>query len=265
MTGRYTDLHLHLLPNVDDGPRSWEEVTKLAQGIVDDGVFQTAVTPHFNCWNPDLLSNRAELADHMARLRAHLSEAGIPLEIFPGAEHFLTPEIVEQIGRNEAPLLGPGPYILVELPFNNRPLYAEDVLYQIQLAGLRPVLAHPERYSWVQANPDAVGPMLSSEIVLQLTAASLSGHYGGRIKKTAERLLESGAYQLVGSDKHHPQQSRDLSDMESNVRALTDDNVANLLFEENPRRVLRGEPVLPVPAVERPAGKKGLFGLFRDQ
>lgn len=260
---QYIDLHLHLIPNVDDGPKSEEETVELAKALVDDGVRRTAVTPHFNCWNPDLIPTASVLAQKVEELRRLLSDADVALEVLPGAEHFLTPELVDLVRRGEAPSLAAGPYILVELPFHERPLYADEILYQIGLAGLSPVLAHPERYSWVQTDPTATLGMVDRGIVLQCTAAGLSGYYGSRVKKTAETLLYRGAYGVVGSDLHHPGQSRLLSQMEATVVEIGGADVAQVLFVENPERVLAGEPLLPVPGVVREEPKKRLFGLFR--
>lgn len=230
--------------------------------IVADGVYQTAVTPHFSTWNPDLIATVATLSERLDHLRHRLIGEGIALELFPGAEHFLTPELVELVKAGDAPLLGPGPYILVELPFNDRPLYADDVLYQLAMAGVQPVLAHPERYSWVQADPSAIETVADRGIILQLTSASITGHYGNRIRKTGEQILSRGLYGLVGSDLHRPGQPRTLSRMEEAVTEIAGPEAARVLFEENPRRVLRGDVLMHVPVVERENMRRGLFRLF---
>lgn len=261
MTG-YIDLHLHLIPGVDDGTADDAEAVELARTLVSDGVSAVCVTPHFNAWNPERLPASEDLMERVAHLRQVLREADVPLEVLPGAEHFLTPELVTMVEAHTAPLLASGPYILVEMPFNNRPLYGDDVMFSLALSGVTPVLAHPERYSWVQKEPLAVQTLVDRGIILQLTAASLQGHYGGRVKKTAEYLLSKGAYGLVGSDLHHPGQPRLLSEMEANVVSITDQGTADRLFRENPVRVLHGEPLLPAPYVDYEEPKRGLFGLF---
>lgn len=258
----FKDLHLHLIPNVDDGPQSDEESIELARVIVSSGVTEVAVTPHFNAWNPEMLSSKAEVDERVAALRSTLTEADVSLVVHSGAEHFLTPDLLELVRAGDAPTLGPGPYILVELPFDSRPLYADDVLYQLQLAGLDPVLAHPERYSWVQTDPGAVEPLVARGVVLQLTAGSLAGQYGGRIKRTAEQLLSRGHYSLVGSDLHRPGQPRLLSDMARSVMEFAGIDVARVLFQENAGRVLRGEPLLSVPGRGELEPKKRRFGIF---
>jgi protein-tyrosine phosphatase len=260
--GRYIDLHLHLLPKVDDGPASDEESVELARLIVSTGVGDATVTPHFNAWNPNVLSSKAELEDRVVQLRTLLSEHDIPLNVFPGAEHFLTPELLTQVREGTAPLLASGPYVLVELPFDNRPLYADELLYQLGLEGVQPVLAHPERYRWAHDAPDLLEAFTSRGTVLQLTAGSLLGGYGSRVKKVADYLLRNRYYSLVGSDLHHPGQERLLPVMETAVAQAVGIEAADVLFGDNPARVLEGKPLLEVPVVEAESQQKRLFGFF---
>lgn len=261
--GRYTDLHLHLLPNVDDGPSSEDEALELARFLTAGDVGTATVTPHFNAWSTGVLSTKSELDERLTQLREVLSRNLVELELFSGAEHLLTPDLLSQLEKGEAPLLGPGPYLLVELPFHGKPSYASQVLAELIQAGFRPVLAHPERYSWVQTHPEEALELVDEGIALQCTAASLAGHYGSRIRKTAEALLLEGAYQLVGSDLHHPNQPRRLMDMEESVRNRAGDDMAETLFITNPARVLNGEPLKHVPAVEVAIPKqRRLFGFI---
>src|SRR5207302_6049884 len=97
--------------------------------------------------------------------------------------------------------------LLVELPFDVRPLYLDDVLFQLQLAGYTLVLAHPERYSYVQRDMELAESLADRGILLQVTAPALLGAYGSRIQDTAEELVRRGLASLAGSDRHHPDQA----------------------------------------------------------
>ena len=258
----FIDLHLHLLPGVDDGPRTDQEAIELARELVSQGVARCAVTPHFNAWNPNGLTNRAEVEDAVARLTELLQSNDVTLEVLPGAEHFLTPELILEIERGDAPTLGGGPYILVELPFDNRPLYADDLLRQLTLRSLRPVLAHPARYRWVQSNPDALLPWIEDGILLQMTAGSIAGRYGPRVRQTAEYILGRGWYSLPGSDAHHPGQGRSLRAMFQSIWQLAGDTVAQILLLENPALALSGESLIPVPPFQVEERGQRRFRLF---
>jgi protein-tyrosine phosphatase len=258
----FTDLHLHLLPGVDDGPRSDEDSFALARQLVADGVRRCVVTPHVNAWNPGRLRTKSDIEEQVSALSVKLAAEDIPLDLFAGAEHFLTPETVEDAKSGTAALLGPGPYILVEFPFDTRPLYATDLLYQLSLLGLSPVLAHPARYSWVQSNPDEIQPLIEAGTHLQATAGSLAGQYGPRVQRTSEYLLRQGWYSLAGTDIHRAGQPRSLQTMAGQVLEIAGEAARDILFFQNPSRVLDGTPLMAVPPASPEQRAKKRFGLF---
>jgi protein-tyrosine phosphatase len=139
----------------------------------------------------------------------------------------------------------------VECSFDQRPLYLDDTLFRLQLAGLQPVLAHPERYSFVQRDVATVDGLVDRGVVLQLTAPALLGEYGGTVRRTAERLLLRGSYAIGSSDRHHPGRERSLSDLHNRIEELAGMDVAELLLRTNPRRLLDGQSPLPVEPAER--------------
>jgi len=237
------DLHNHILPGLDDGAAHLEESLEIARRFVAEGVTQVAATPHLNPMEgtgarlPDVLEG-------VARVRAALEGAGIPLDVVPGSEVYLTPDVPELLGAGEIATLGGSRAVLVELPFHGRPSYVEDVLEWIVAAGFTPVLAHPERSSWLAGDAGAVDWLLRREVPLQLTAAPLLGGYGSGIQRTAMSFLQGGAYSLAASDRHHPEQARSLADLHAAIAKATDEETADLLLSENPARLLAGEPVV---------------------
>jgi len=221
------------------------------------------VTPHFNAWNPSRLTTLLEVNDAVSRLTENLAQNDVFLQVYPGAEHFLTPELIDEVRAGTAPTLGPGPYILVELPFDTRPLYAEDLLYQLGLLGLSPVLAHPARYAWVQSNPESIGKLVDAGVYLQATAGSLGGSYGPRVQRTAEFILRQGWYSLAGTDIHHAGQNRSLTDTYETVSSICGPDAAETLLIQNPAHIFDGEPLASLPAIvadEQPKKRFGLFG-----
>jgi protein-tyrosine phosphatase len=150
------------------------------------------------------------------------------------------------------------------LPFDVRPVYLDDLVFQMQLAGYTVILAHPERYRFVQQDLPSVGPLVDRGVMLQATAPALLGEYGPTVKRTAERLLQRGFYALAASDRHHPGPLRSLATMHSRVAALMNVDLADLLLCENPRRVLDGQSVIPPDRMDIPA-RKGFFDRFRSR
>lgn len=253
------DLHNHILPGLDDGAADLSESLAIAERFVAEGVTRVAATPHFNPLGKTGVS-AAEVRDRVVVLRDALRSAGIPLEVEPGSEVFLAPEVPDLVAAGDVATLGASRAVLVELPFEGRPLYAEQTLAALLFAGYRPVLAHPERSGWLQRDQDAVEDMLRRGVVLQLTAASLSGYYGPSVRRAAEGLLRRGAYATAASDRHHPEQPRSLADLHAAISSAAGDETADLLLTENPGRLLADEPVERPAPVEQRSLRARLFG-----
>lgn len=260
------DSHNHILWGVDDGAVDIAESLEIARQFVSEGVTRVAATPHFNAevgGGPD----RAEVETRARQMQSALDEAGISLAVEPGSEIYLTPEVATLIDERRATPLAGGVSVLVECPFDQRPLHLEDTLFHLQLVGYQPVLAHPERYSFVQDDVGSIGEIVRRGVVMQLTAPSLLGEYGPRVRRTAEKLLRQGVYNLAASDRHHPGPARSLEQLHDRLSKMTTTGVADLLLCTNPERVLAGRPPLEVEyrAPERRSLVERLFRRHADE
>jgi protein-tyrosine phosphatase len=242
------DLHNHVLHGVDDGAGGLDESLDIARQFVSEGVTRVAATPHYNAGNP---SERRGADAHMVRskiaeLQPALDDAGIALSVLPGNEIYLTPESLDLLTARTVCSLGGGTTALVELSLfaGERPLYLDDLIFRLQLGGYRIVLAHPERYGFVERDVSALDTLVSGGLLLQLTAPALLGDYGGGIRRTAERLLRRGSYSLAASDRHHPGTNRSLAALHERITRLSDGDTADLLLCENPARVLDDESIV---------------------
>jgi protein-tyrosine phosphatase len=263
LEARLIDLHNHILPGVDDGAADLDESIAIARQFVSEGVVRVAATPHFD---PERRSgiDAKGVEEKVVEVRKSLESARVQLEVAVGHELFLTPEAPSLLEAGRVSPLGLGSAVLVELSLMSQqpPLYLDQTLFQLQLAGYQPVLAHPERYPFVQRDPAALNAVVAREVVLQLTAPSLLGEYGWRIRRTAERLLRQGSYTVAASDRHHPGRNRSLADLHRRIAELRDIEVADLLLRSNPQRLLNGERVDKVEAA--PLDSSGrLSRLFR--
>jgi protein-tyrosine phosphatase len=244
---------------LDDGAHDLEESIEIARQFSREGVDRIAATPHVDAMR-GTGPPRADIQLHVTRLCDTLTAAGIGLDVVAGCELYLTPDAPAWLRSGRATPLGGSNAVLVECSFNDRPLYLEDTLFQLQLAGYRPILAHPERYAFVQRDLSLVDDLVRREVSLQLTAPSLLGEYGARVRRVAERLLQSGAYALAASDRHHPGSDRSLAALHERLMRLTDHDVADLLLRGNPAAVLEGKPLVqPDPPV---APRESYLGRF---
>lgn len=253
--GPLIDLHNHILPGLDDGAADVAESVAIARQFVSEGVTTIVATPHL-----DPLNGRgadvAVVMEEVRQLGGALADAGIALNVLPGNEIFLTPEVPNLLRDGTALPVAGGPWVLVELPFNQRPPYLEDTLFRIEAAGFRPILAHPERYTFVQADVASLDHLVDRGTALQLTAPALLGGYSASIRRAAEALLARGSYTLASSDRHHPGPARSLAAMRRRISELRDEQTAELLLIANPGHVVAGEDLdLPLPGRPVPGSR----------
>ncbi len=256
------DLHNHILAGVDDGAADMEESLAIARQFLSEGVATVAATPHLDALNGRGPSG-PDVRERVQALNRALGEAEIGLAVLPAQEIFLTPDVPALLERGAAIPVAGGPWVLLELPFDHRPLYLDDTLFRLELAGYRPILAHPERYTFVRNDSTSLDDAVGRGLLLQLTAPSLLGEYGASIRRTAEHLLRAGMYGLAASDRHHPGTSRSLTAARDRITSLTDEGTTELLLETNPMRVIAGQEIdLPEPS--HPPSRSLLGRLFRS-
>ena len=195
------DMHSHLLPELDDGVQNMEDTIGFMEELIKLGYRKLICTPHIIT---DVHPNTSEII--LARLdfvRKTLKEKNINIEIEAAAEYMIDYEFEKKL-KNKEPFLTFGDnYILIEqsyaTPYNN----IENVIFDLNIAGYKPILAHPERYSYYHYNYDYYTTLKSRGCFFQLNLLSLSGYYGKPIRKVSERLLKDNAVEFVGTDMHH--------------------------------------------------------------
>jgi len=249
------DLHNHILSGLDDGAADIDESLAIARQFVSEGVVRIAATPHFNSLNPEPPVEASEIRARVSELCAALREQGIELDVVPGQEIFLPPDLPTLLAEGTAQTLGGSRTVLVEIPFDRKPLYFDATIFRLQSNGYRIILAHPERYAFVRRDPDQAVEIADRGVLLQLTAPALLGEYGHGVKRTAEKILRAGAYSLASSDRHHPGARRSLAAVRRRISAIGGEALAELLLTGNPARVLADEPVVAA----EPIASQGRF------
>lgn len=197
------DLHAHILPGLDDGPETLEESLETAQAYVKAGYAAVVATPHVI---PGVYENtRAKILRGVRALQEHLDRAGIPLTVLPGAEYHLTDRLTSLLEAGELVTLNDnGKYLLVELPFHEIPNHANQILFELMLAGITPVIAHPERNDRLVQQPVLLGRLTEKGVLAQVTAGSLTGLFGSAAKRTANYFINENIAQFMATDAHGP-------------------------------------------------------------
>jgi protein-tyrosine phosphatase len=195
------DLHAHVLPGLDDGPRTMEEAVILVGEAVAAGITTIVASPHaFN----GLYRNPSEVVrSAVVALRASLVAAGHQVRVLPGMEIFPTPDLPADLAGGRAMGMNDSKYVLLELPSLLLPRYLETVLFTLRVDGYVPVINHPERNVVIQRTPSVfAGWVRDGGCLGAVTGASLRGWFGRRVQSCAERLVGEGLIHAVVSDAH---------------------------------------------------------------
>jgi protein-tyrosine phosphatase len=249
-SGLYVDTHSHLLPGVDDGVEEWEETLACLEIARRERIAHICVTPHIRADRYPENTPEA-LQKVFARFKEEAESRGIGASL--GSEAFFSSDLVKSWGEGELIALGEmGKYLLIELPNMLMPPGIVESFFNLRIAGVEPVLAHAERYPWAQKDVMRLGPLALSDVPFQITTHSLTGQFGAEAPRAAFEMLERGWVAVAASDAHS-QNTRAPMFREA-VRILANrygSEAARLLCCVNPRRLLQGEPLLPVTCVPR--------------
>lgn len=198
--GLHTDMHSHLIPGVDDGAPDMDTSLALIRGMVALGFKKLITTPHI-MW--EMYPNVEEdILRRLAALQERVKEEGIPVEIGAAAEYFLDGHFKSLLER-KAPLLTiSGNMVLVEFSMASPPLDLKEMLFDLQLQGYQPVIAHPERYVYHERNKEFFVELKAAGYLFQLNINSLAGFYGKASQNLAQYFIKQDYYDLAGTDLH---------------------------------------------------------------
>lgn len=240
------DIHCHILPYVDDGADSMEQALEMARMAVDSGVDTIIATPHCNLPHAEEHNYKsARLAQRFLQLRESVNQAGIPLSIYPGAEVLCTPDVPKLLEQGQLVTLAGTQYLLVEFFFDEDLAYMDDMLQAIASQGIIPVIAHPERYEAVQHTPFVVERWFAAGYIIQINKGSILGRLGQHAAIAADWILSQGLAHAVASDAHSSfMRTTHMAELRDYLESHYSIDYAQILLEENPRRILRGNAVL---------------------
>ena len=196
----YTDIHSHLLPSIDDGALTFEDTLQLITSLQKFGTCQFITTPHIMQYVWDNTDKEIKLKEKETVLQLLKKDFNAPLKA--AAEYLMDDHFVNLFQAGQLLTLTEN-YVLVEMSYLNPPIQLYSILFDLQVAGYVPVLAHPERYLFYHSNLNEYDKLKKAGCLFQLNLLSVVGYYGLRIRKIAEQLLKKGMYDYVGSDVHH--------------------------------------------------------------
>jgi len=254
------DLHCHILPGIDDGAASLDDSLAIARLALQDGVRRVVATPH---WGEGTFTGTgAEIQERVQALQGELLGRGVEMEILAGAELFLSPEVPARCAEDPLLTLNGSRYLLVEFPLQMVPPYAEQILFELRLRGIVPVIAHPERNAEIASNPELLRKLVDRGVLAQVTAGSLEGTFGFHIRRVAETLVKRQLVQIIASDAHSAHDRPPLlGNAVQRAAQLVGDEAAHAMATTVPEAILRDEEIeLPPP---QPPQRRSWFSFLR--
>jgi len=267
------DLHNHILHGLDDGPETMDESIQMCWISYRDGVRTIVATPHtlngeYQNNRPTILAKVKELNDALTQCGLRNSECGIQdlrseislhsaldtrhsaLEILPGADIHFSNEILHQLDQEEVMTVGDGKrFLMLEFPLHTIPIGAEEVLFQLMARGIVPVISHPERNLEITRRPERYYEMIRMGCFGQVTAMSLTGGFGAKIKGFAGKMLKKRLIHLIASDAHSVDgRPPILSPAVKEAEKIVGREEAQKMVTEYPSAILEGrKPSAPEP------------------
>lgn len=256
------DLHCHVLPNWDDGPKTLEDSLALVERAASCGTKIIFATPHVGRNFGGIKHPSASIAPAVEALQKEIDARGLGVQILPGAEILMgsvditgTSELKDTWTYGNA-----GHYLLIESPMRAWPPFGNHIIQEVFRHGVTPILAHPERYVDVQRKIETLQPMLAQGALVQITAGALVGDAGKDSMRCAYQLLEAGVVHIIASDAHTASHQ-----MPGEVVDLVIERIgearARQIFVDNPRAVAEGRAIAAQvgPKLQSPSFLKKLF------
>lgn len=222
----FIDIHSHLLPGIDDGAASIEDSMNLINGLEEIGFTKFITTPHImgDVWK----NTPAQINEKLSTTIAELKVPNINNRLKAAAEYMIDSEFSD-LYKKKSLLTVKDNYVLVEISYLNPPIQLYDILFDLQVNGYQPILAHPERYNFYHNSLSEYKRLRNAGCLFQLNMLSTTGYYGERVAKAADMLLQNGLISFIGSDVHH---NRHLEYMHKKIVLKNHENLTSI-FQNN--------------------------------
>lgn len=231
------DVHVHILPGIDDGAETYEESVGIIKNLVAGGVSDVIATPHY-INETNYMSPRSENRKLINELKKRLKKEGIEVNVFLGNEIYIDKNILKMIKNRKIAPLAESKYLLVELPLNDEFDGYEDVFLELMENDYKVVLAHPERYAMIQEDFEIAKKLHNEGVLLQCNLASIVGKYGHGAKKVLQRLAREKMIFAFGSDMHHPGRNGFWKPAMKKLSRYYNERELSQVLSINPKRIL---------------------------
>ncbi|WP_026882544.1 tyrosine-protein phosphatase [Clostridium akagii] len=194
------DMHCHVLPGIDDGSKDLTMSLEMLEIAEKDKTDIIIVTPHFYRGRYENVFK--DVLIHVKNLNSQATSNGINVKLYPGQEIFVDKYTLDLYKDGTIHGLNDSKYLLIEFPMDVLPSDALDIIYELKLLGVKPIIAHPERYLYISSDLTGINRFIEEGCLFQLNTSSILGLMGRQVKETADKLLENGICNFIASDAH---------------------------------------------------------------
>ena len=236
------DFHTHIIPNIDDGSRSIEETFNLIQEAKEAGFEGIILTSHYieNYYETDV----PERDVWVKAISDNLKIKGIETNLYLANEIYMSENMMNLLIDGKASTINNSSYVLFEMPLNSEPMNLYDVIYLLQENKLIPVLAHPERYSFVQKEPELINDLIEKGVLMQANYGSILGQYGEKAEIIVRKFLEANMIHFLGSDVHRQNTIyKKIPQALNEIRNIVGDEKLEELTTTNPKLALNNKRI----------------------
>ena len=232
------DIHSHILNNVDDGSKSLENTIEILKKAEQAGFSDIVLTPHYIEGYYE--NTKSLIKEKIAELKKELYKQDIIVELHQGNEIMLTENTPKLLNESKIATIANSRYVLFEVPLSNRMLNLEQIAYVLKANGYIPILAHPERYAFIQEDPNEIIDIIKLGVLIQSNYGSFIGQYGRTAKEVVEVLLENHLINFLGTDVHrHGGIFENINEILRRIRSISEDErYINEITSVNQRKVL---------------------------
>ena len=230
------DIHSHILYGIDDGSKSLEESIEIINQAIEVGFTEIVLTPHY-IEESKYQTNNKEKESILKTLKSNI-------KLYLGNEVFVNNNLEELLKKQEISTINKSKYLLIEFPMNQKPKDINNILYELRIKGIIPIIAHPERYDYVEKNPNIVKEWIEEGAILQSNYGSIIGIYGSGPQKTIKKLLKKKLIDVLASDVHYPNNKiyQNMETIEKKLKRITKENYEKLVYT-NPKLIIENKEI----------------------
>ena len=236
------DIHTHILPNIDDGARSIEETFNLIKEAKNAGFEAIVSTSHYKEGYYETDTPEREV--WINAIHENLQTKNIDIKLYLGNEIYMTENIVKLLEDGKASTINDTSYVLFEMPLNIEPENLYDIIYEMKQCKLVPILAHPERYTFIQNEPELAYDLIQKGVLMQANYGSIIGEYGYKAQFIAKKFFENNMIHFLGSDVHRQNTIyAKMPEILSELNSVIGEEKLEELTTKNPQLALRNKRI----------------------